>query len=202
MTVTSRLCIFTRYPTPGAAKTRLIPALGPERAAALHARLTERTVAALLACARPVEVWTTGAPASAFREWLCAALGAADLRFCDQGSGDLGARMLRAIGAGPAIVVGSDVPGMTAAHVVRAAALLESHDAVFGPARDGGYWLVGMRRPLPALFAGMPWGTDAVLAETRQRARSHGIAIALADTLDDLDTPDDLARWPDLATCA
>jgi hypothetical protein len=202
MTATSRLCIFTRYPTPGAAKTRLIPALGPERAAALHARLTERAVAALRECARPVEVWTTGAPASAFREWLSFLRCGEDLLFRDQGSGDLGARMLRAVGAGPAIIVGSDVPGMTAAHVARATALLESHDAVFGPARDGGYWLVGMRRPLPALFADMPWGTGAVLAETQQRARSHGIAIALADTLDDLDTPDDLARWPELAACA
>jgi uncharacterized protein len=199
MTAASRLCIFTRFPTPGEAKTRLIPALGAEGAAALHRRLTERAVGELLKCGRPVEVWTTGAPVKAFATWLSSPLREEELVIRDQGAGDLGARMLRAIGEGPAIIVGSDIPGMTAAHVLHAAALLDVADAVFGPATDGGYWLVGMRRPLPPLFADMAWGGAGVLTETRRRAALHGFSVADADMLDDLDTPEDLARWPGLA---
>ena len=192
MTNSSRLIIFTRYPTPGAAKTRLIPAVGPEGAAAVHRRLTERTLATLDATGLQVEVWTTGADTARFADWLGARC------FRRQVEGDLGMRMLGAMGNGPAIIVGSDVPGLTVAHVAKAAALLAAHDAVFGPAGDGGYWLVGMRRPLPALFEAIPWGTGAVMAETRRRAAALGLDIAEVDQLDDLDTPDDLARWPEL----
>lgn len=190
MTAVPRLVIFTRFPEPGKAKTRLIPALGADRAAAVHRRLTERALAAVAATGLAFEVRTTGAPLAAFRGWL------GDLDFVDQGDGDLGARMARAV---PGIVVGSDVPDMTAAHLLRAADLLARRDVVVGPAEDGGYWLVGMRRRVPELFDAMPWGTNAVLAETRRRAALHGIDLAETDTLADLDTPADLARWPEFS---
>lgn len=192
MTVPSRLVLFTRLPVPGEAKTRLIPALGAEGAADLHRRLTERTLEVLDATRLPVEVWTTGGNVAAFRKWL------GDRTFVDQGAGDLGERMLRALGRGPAIVVGSDIPAMQRDNILRAADLLARHEAVFGPASDGGYWLVGTRRPLPVLFEGIEWGRDGVLAETLGRAKAAGIDVALGDELDDLDSADDLLRWPEL----
>lgn len=174
---------------PGQAKTRLIPALGADGAAHLHRRLAERALTVLRETGMHVEVRAAGAPLQAFRDWL------GDVDVAGQGEGDLGARMARAM---PAIVVGSDVPGMTAAHVLAAADLLTRHDVVVGPADDGGYWLIGMRRLVPELFESMPWGTPAVFAETRRRAQALGIDIAEADTLADLDTPEDLLKWPEL----
>lgn len=192
MTASSRLIIFTRYPEPGHAKTRLIPKLGPDGAAQVHRRLTERMLGAARRTGLPFLVAVTGAEPAKFKDWL----GAVDI--VDQGDGELGERMLRAIGEGPSIIVGSDVPGITSAHLLRAAELLEHHDVVIGPAEDGGYWLVGMRRPLPELFDHMAWGSDTVLAETRARARRLGIDLVETDVLSDLDTPEDLARWPAL----
>jgi rSAM/selenodomain-associated transferase 1 len=192
MTFGLRLVLFTRYPAPGKAKTRLIPALGAEGAAALHRRLAERALGTLQHCGLPVEVRTTGAPVDAFERWL------GPRHFIDQGDGDLGARLSAVFNDGPALIVGSDVPAMTAAHVMAAAVLLAGHDIVLGPASDGGYWLIGLKGPAPALFADMPWGTAAVFAETQARAQRLGLDLGLADTLDDLDTPDDLARWPEL----
>jgi rSAM/selenodomain-associated transferase 1 len=191
MTVSSRLVIFTRFPAPGLAKTRLIPLLGADGAARLHKRLTERAVAEAQATGLRLQVRTTGAPPEAFG-WL------GDLDFVDQGEGDLGARMARVFAEGPAMVVGSDIPGMTAAHLLRAATLHERHELVLGPAEDGGYWLIAMKRLLPELFAGIAWGASEVLAETRRRARLLRVHSADADTLRDLDMPYDLAAWPEL----
>ena len=192
MTVRPRLVMFTRFPEPGRAKTRLIPALGAAGAAALHRRLTERTLATLRATAFDVEVWVTGAPLPAFAEWL----GPTTLR--TQGEGDLGARMARALDPAPAIIVGSDLPDLAPAHLAAAAEMLAQDQVAVGPAEDGGYWLLGLPAPAPFLFGAMDWGTDVVLAETLRRLVTHGRPHGLLPTLADLDRPEDLDRFPGL----
>ena len=191
---TPRIVLFTRYPTPGAAKTRLIPALGPARAAALHRTLTERTLAAVRASGLPFEVRTTGAPAAAFAEWL------GDAPCVDQGGGDLGDRLRAAGPPYPTLFIGADAPDLAPGHLRAAADALRDARAVIGPAEDGGYWLLGLAAPRDDLFADMPWGTDAVFARTLRRLERGGVSPVLLPTLADLDRPEDLARWPDLPT--
>jgi len=185
--------LFTRFPEPGRVKTRLIPALGPERAAALHSRLTERALDMLRSAGLPFELRVTGASLARFRAWLGEAV-----PLTDQGEGDLGARLARAARPPPAILVGADIPDLAPFHLHAAAAALRSHPAVIGPATDGGYYLLGLCEPTAFLFDAMPWGTDAVFAITTRRLARHGITPALLEPLSDLDRPEDLARWPDL----
>jgi rSAM/selenodomain-associated transferase 1 len=192
VTASPRLVLFTRFPTPGRAKTRLIPALGAAGAAALHRRLTERALAAIRATGLPHEVRTTGAGAAAVLRWL------GDVPVAPQGRGHLGARMRRAVGEGPAILVGSDIPDLSVELLHGAADALATHPAVIGPAEDGGYWLIGLRAPVPGLFAPMAWGGPTVFAETMARFARAGIEPALLPRLADLDRPEDLARWPGL----
>lgn len=181
MTVPVKL--FARYPTPGRAKTRLIPALGAAGAAALHKAMTERALGEMRASGLPHEVRATGASVAAFRRWLGA------VAVVPQGRGHLGRRMARAT---PGILIGADVPGLTALHLREAADALRRHDVVIGPALDGGYWLIGVATSLPWLFAPMAWGTDIVFAETLRRCRARGIEPALLEALADVDRPEDL----------
>jgi rSAM/selenodomain-associated transferase 1 len=188
-----RLVLFTRYPEPGQAKTRLIPALGAAEAADLHRRLTEATLATLLETGLAVEVWGTGAPVAAFEAWL-----GKHTLIHPQGSGDLGARMDRALQPTPAILVGSDVPGLAASHILQAAAILADGRVALGPAEDGGYYLVGLPGPAQFLFEAMVWSTAGVLAETRRRLEANAVPYAMLPTLADLDRPEDLERFPGL----
>ncbi|WP_093114784.1 TIGR04282 family arsenosugar biosynthesis glycosyltransferase [Salinihabitans flavidus] len=113
-----------------------------------------------------------------------------------QGRGDLGARMarlLRGLPPGPACVIGADIPGITRAHIARTFAALGRHDAVFGPATDGGYWLIGLKRrapPPPGFLRGCRWSTDHALDDSIATLPGH--RIALTDTLADIDTATDL----------
>ena len=188
-----RLVLFTRYPRPGQAKTRLIPALGAIGAAELHRRLTETTLATLLTTGLAVELWVTGAPVAAFEAWL-----GKTIPIQLQDGEDLGARMNRALQPTPAIVVGSDIPSLAAAHIAQAAALLADGKVALGPAEDGGYYLIGLPNPAPFLFEAMIWSTSAVLAQTRRRLEAHAVPYGLLPTLPDLDRPEDLARFPGL----
>ncbi len=190
-----RVALFTRFPEPGRAKTRLIPALGAAGAAALHRRLTERTLATLRATGLPVEVWGTGAPAEAFAAWLGEATA---IRMQD--GGDLGRRMARALDPAPAVVVGSDLPGLAPSHIMAAARLLAEGSVALGPAEDGGYYLIGLTAPAPFLFDAMTWSTDQVLAETLRRLQADGRPYGLLPRLADLDRPADLARFPGLVS--
>ena len=187
-----RIALFARYPTPGAAKTRLIPALGPDRAAGLHRLLVERTLAAMRSSGLAFEVRITGAAAAEFAAWL-----GSDVPLVDQGTGDLGERLVRA--SAPVILIGSDAPDLDAAHLRAAATALGRAAAVIGPAGDGGYWLLGLSRPMPSVFTAMPWGSDAVAGETIARLARDGIDPVRLPMLHDCDRPEDLARWPWLA---
>ncbi len=187
-----RIALFTRYPTPGTAKTRLIPALGADGAAAMHRRLVERTLATVRASGLPFDLRVTGAARERFADWL-----GNDIPLVDQGEGDLGARLARV--AAPMILIGGDAPDVSARHLRAAAMALADAPAVIGPAIDGGYWLLGLREPMPFLFEAMPWGSDAVFAETIARLGARDIEPVRLETLADLDRPEDLARWPELS---
>lgn len=187
----ARLVLFTRYPEPGKAKTRLIPAVGEAGAANVHRQLAERTVAAMRASALEIEIRYTGAEATRFADWL-----GADLSLIAQGDGDLGDRLRAAIGAPPVIFVGADCPDLTADLLREAADALTKHDVVIGPAEDGGYWLIGISARHDWLFTDMSWGTEAVLPETLRRLAEHDIEPKLLPILADCDRPEDLARWP------
>ena len=186
-----RLVLFTRYPEPGKAKTRLIPALGEAGAADIHRQLAERTVETMRASGLAIEIRYTGAEAARFADWL-----GADLSLIEQGDGDLGDRLRAAIAEPPVIFVGADCPDLTADLLREAAAALVEHDVVIGPAEDGGYWLIGVSARHDWLFTDMSWGTEAVLPETLRRLTEHDIEPKLLPILADCDRPEDLARWP------
>jgi rSAM/selenodomain-associated transferase 1 len=187
-----RIAVFARHTAPGRVKTRLSPALPAPLACDLYrAMLADALDGASGAKAEERWVfWAGEGPAEAD----------AGFHSESQRGEDLGARLgdafARMLGEphDRAVVVGSDCPGLTSALVDEAFAALEHCDAVFGPARDGGYYLVALRSPTPALFEGIAWGSARVLEQTRRRAEEHGVSLALLRELPDLDTPDDLVR--------
>jgi rSAM/selenodomain-associated transferase 1 len=182
------IAILAKAPVPGFAKTRLMPAIGAHAAAVLQERLTERTVATARGAALDdITLWC--APDTTHRSFRD--LGVA-LR--PQPDGDLGARMLAAFGARATLVIGTDCPALTPAHLRDAADALATHDVVLIPAEDGGYVLIGARMPHPELFAGMTWSVPSVLAETRARIAARGLRSHELPPLWDIDTEDDLAR--------
>jgi uncharacterized protein len=193
--------VFARAPKPGAAKTRLIPRLGPEGAAGLHARLVERALeTARSAAFGRVELrCDPGIDDDFFR--FCAARYGAELK--DQGPGDLGGRMWSSFDEAlrehaMVVLIGSDCPAMTARHLRHAArALREGHDAVFVPCEDGGYALLGLKRVSAGLFEGIAWGGADVMATTRARLAGLGWRWLELETLWDVDRPEDYQRLLD-----
>lgn len=200
MTSPVRIAILARAPVAGHAKTRLIPALGAQGAARLQRSFTRDA----LGVAREAELgevvlWCAPDATHRFFRALQRTTG---IRCSDQPDGDLGARMLRAAmptsvadEAQSVLIIGTDCPALRPHHLRAAAAALQAVDAVFIPADDGGYVLVGLQRPQPALFTGMTWSTDRVMAETRERAASLALTIRELPTLWDVDTPADLQRF-------
>ena len=182
-----RVSLFTRWPEAGKAKTRLIPMLGAQGAADLHRRLTERTVATVRAAGLALEVRSTGAEPAQFRDWLGVET------VVDQGDGDLGLRLARAAETLPVLLLGADIPGLTPEHLISAVKALSKAPAVIGPAADGGYWLLGLAHAVPGAFGGIAWGTSAVFAATLARLPDDTVQFPV---LSDIDTPEDLARWP------
>ena len=189
------IAVLAKAPVAGFAKTRLVPALGAQRAAELQARLIERAVeTAAGAAVGPVTLWTAPDESHALFAKIRARLGVALAR---QPDGDLGVRMLGAIEAanGSVVVIGTDSPALSREHLRTAADLLRGGtDVVLFPAEDGGYALIGMRQPQAFLFAAMNWGTAEVLEETRRRLRDRGLRWQEPVTLWDVDMPADLDR--------
>lgn len=197
--INCRILVFAKAPTPGAVKTRLTPALGASGAAKLQRQLIARTLRTAVAAGLGTpELWCAPDPEDPFFD-ACAKRHGLGLQ--PQGEGDLGIRMARALASAlaagsPALLIGCDCPVLTP-HYLRqaAAALAEGNDAVFGPAEDGGYVLVGASRLPPAqLFEDIAWGTATVMQTTRARlARANWRWRELA-LLWDLDRPEDLLR--------
>jgi rSAM/selenodomain-associated transferase 1 len=197
----SRLLVFTRAPLAGQVKTRLIPQLGAQGAADFHARLIHRcleTVTRAALC--PVELWCSPSRGEPFFQ-ACRERHAMELH--DQALGDLGERMHAALSsalgrAESAVLIGTDIPSLDAADLDAALqALQQGRDAVVGPARDGGYYLIGLKHANRRLFDQMPWGTPAVFQETATRLRQFGMDWLRLREHGDVDTPEDFRRLPE-----
>lgn len=189
------VAVLAKAPLPGFAKTRLVPALGADGAAAFQERLIARAATVASAAAiGPVTLWATPHENHPAFRALHARLGVALAR---QPDGDLGTRMLAAITAtnGPGLVIGTDCPALTPDHLRRAADTLRGgSDVVVFPAEDGGYVLIGMRAPEPSLFSNMRWSLPDVMAETRGRLALLGRTWQEPISLWDVDLPVDLDR--------
>ena len=195
--------ILARYPRLGEVKTRLSPALGDDAALDLYGDLVRqavRSARALVATREAhVELRTDAAFPRAARDWL----GFSDISYRYQGEGDLGQRIEIAFaeafgrGAEHVVVIGADCPRLRAAHLRDALRRLDGADVVLGPATDGGYYLVALRREsamssVPALFHDVEWGADTVLARTQERAEAASLSWVLTEMLPDVDRPEDV----------
>ena len=183
-----RIIIFVKAPRPGFVKTRLAATMGSENACDAYCKLV-RTLLDNLAELPHVELRYTPYDAeSEISQWLCEGWAAVP-----QGEGDLGERMHRAIAEArcPAIVIGSDCPGIKMTDIRSAHEALAKHDVALGPAVDGGYWLIGLRAPCPALFNDIQWSTNNVLDETLARSKKAGLSVYLLRELADVDTAED-----------
>lgn len=199
--MTERLIIFTRYPRPGKAKTRLIPALGAEGAATLQRQMTEHTLAQVrnLASSISIEIWFADGDRSAqgqMQNWL-----GSEWVYQSQGEGDLGDRLITAsqtafaTGMERVVIIGTDCPGLDADRLTQAFQALQDHDLVLGDATDGGYYLIGLRRSIPELFKGINWSTSAVRQQTVAIANQLKLTVAHLPALSDIDYPGDLPIW-------
>lgn len=201
--MSSALAVFAKAPVAGLAKTRLAAALGADGAAALAARLLEHTLAvATSAGFDHVELCAAPDATHPVLQALVARHARDRLATSRQGEGDLGARMERALARllcdhDVALVIGSDAPALDARRLDAARRALLDHDAVFVPALDGGYALVGLRRPAPSLFADIAWSSADVMAQTRSRTRAAGLRWCELDAVADIDEPADLVHLPD-----
>jgi uncharacterized protein len=194
------LIVFTRYPAPGQAKTRLIPALGKVGAATVHRQMTEHILLQVrkLRSNRGVSISIhfDGDSCEQMQDWL-----GADLVYQPQVNGDLGLRMMRSIegafqaGIDRVVLIGTDCPGLNAELLGKAFQQLQTHDLVLGPAFDGGYYAIGMRYFIPELFVNISWSTDRVLLQTVEIANRLNLAVDYLPFLADVDRPEDLPVW-------
>jgi rSAM/selenodomain-associated transferase 1 len=195
--MTRHLVIFARAPQFGRVKRRLARDIGTAEATRFYRATLDRQIGTLSRDPRWT-VWLFVTPDTETRHaaWRGAI---PSQRVRSQGRGDLGQRMLlpfRILPPGPVVLVGSDIPAMRPSHITHAFQQLGRNELVFGPASDGGYWLIGSRRrrPMPlGLFAGVRWSTEYALADTRDNV-PLSVSVGEADTLDDVDTADDLRR--------
>jgi rSAM/selenodomain-associated transferase 1 len=194
--------VFAKAPQAGYAKTRLVPVLGAQGAARLQRGMIARTLQMLSdSTSWPLQLWC--APDCSHSLFQCRA---DDPRISlhRQTGRDLGERMQRALAYAlrsceRAILVGTDCPGLQADDLREAVSALENgYDAVFGPALDGGYYLVGLGRDLPYLFDGIAWGSDRVMQQSRERLAAAGFRWHELQVRRDLDRPDDLAHYSTL----
>ncbi len=193
-----RIIIFTRYPQPGKVKTRLIAHLGAAGAARIHKEMTEQLIHRiepdLPAEDTILQIFYSGASLAQMQQWL-----GKSCSFIPQQGDGLGQRMKHAFAdadrPGRTILIGSDCPEVDTAIIRTGLEKLTSHDLVLGPAADGGYYLIGLKRPATPLFDDIDWGTGRVLAQTLVKAESLGLTIALLPVLHDIDRPEDLVHY-------
>lgn len=185
------LLIFGKTPEPGQVKTRLAASIGDYRAVQVYRQLlyytfdiAERTGVYVMACFPQKDQNTLDAvPYSGFYQ---------------QVAGDLGQKMSAAfehafaLGHQKVVVIGSDCADLNSSHLEQAFEQLNHKDLVIGPAKDGGYYLLGMNKPHPYLFENIPWSTDAVLDSTMKKILDTSLTFHLLEELSDIDTLEDL----------
>ena len=201
-TCSRQLIVMARWPAPGRCKRRLAQELGAARAAQIQARLTVHTLAAAREARQghglELVLAVEGLGSRAARRWGQAQ--GAD-RTVLQGRGALGLRMQRQFqraareGASQMVLIGSDLPQLEASDLSAAFTVLGQRRGVLGPALDGGYWLIGLRRPEPELLAGIDWGSALVLEQTVAAMARRGLEPELLSRRGDLDWARDLLPW-------
>ncbi len=192
MSIGATVIVMLKEPLPGRVKTRLAQGIGEAAALRIYERLLRITAEALQECPAEVLVMVAGTrfPKEAFPLEPCT--------WAFQEGDDLGARMQQAFrtafarGADRALIIGTDLPGLSKALVLEALEALEKHPAVLGPTVDGGYYLLGLHDPMPPVFHEMPWSTDQVAQRTRERLRAQDLDWHELAVQRDLDTPEDL----------
>jgi rSAM/selenodomain-associated transferase 1 len=219
--IKKRLIIFTRYPVPGKTKTRLIPALGEQGAADLHSRMAEYTLLNLLTlgCDQSLEIgiYYSGGDRTLMQNWLDPIISSfsenhshsrINLIFYHAQMGeDLGKRMQGAFENGfknkieKIIIIGTDCPDLSPHLIEETFWALNSQDVVLGPARDGGYYLIGLSQSFPMLFNDIDWGSDRVLAQTKKIIEQEQLSVYDLPVLTDVDRPDDLYIWQSKKVC-
>ncbi|KAF5830260.1 nucleotide-diphospho-sugar transferase [Dunaliella salina] len=204
-------CIFVRFPAPGKVKTRLAAGVGPAAACAFYRACASYTIQ--LVCrhssAHVAIYYSSGDKEADILEWV-ASLGLQPTKLRSQSTDPcLGVKIRLALeqelavpGVTKALVLGSDIPGLTKAVLEAAVDALDTHEVVLGPAVDGGFYLLGTRGPQvePSLFEGIEWSTSSVLEKVLQKATAAGLRVAPLNTLpvlQDIDTLDDLRAWKD-----
>lgn len=194
--VTAEILMFLKAPRPGAVKTRLAAAVGEKDACAIYRQLADRQIGSLpMDCSVSI-VYDPPDSETEMKEWL-----GDRFRFEAQAPGALGARMESATrgafdrGAEWVILIGGDCPELGAEDFEKCLARLRSgDDVVIGPASDGGYYLFGLSRFDPRLFADIPWSTTEVLRASEERLRSIGYRWSLLAEKEDVDDPPSLER--------
>ena len=191
------LIIFTRYPEPGKTKSRLIPILGEKGAANLHRHMTEKTLITVreLQALDPlsIEVRFTGGNLDVMQNWL-----GSDLIYDAQCFGNLGDRMRNAFETAfheeknHIIMIGTDCPFLTVDILIQGFKALEDHAVVLGPAKDGGYYLIGLNHYIPELFQDIPWGSANVFQKTINYCQTLNLSVSELPLLSDIDRPEDL----------
>jgi rSAM/selenodomain-associated transferase 2/rSAM/selenodomain-associated transferase 1 len=191
------LIVMTRLPREGRNKTRLIPALGPSGATAMHGRLARHAVGrassyAMMHPGTSLEVHLEGGSPDEGCAWL------GDVECIAQHPGGLGQRMQAAAdrafkrGAKRVVIIGTDCPSLDEPTLSEAFDALDKNDAVYCPAADGGYVLVGLSKSFPQLFDGIAWGESTVLEQSLKAARDSFLKVAMLEVREDVDTPADL----------
>lgn len=195
------LIIFAKYPEPGKVKNRLAAELGTGEAVRVYAACAEKVLAAAASAGSAAGYDTAIAcwPPKKLHEmtrWLDPGI---PIRA--QRGADLGSRMQHAFAEGfsaghkKIAIIGTDCPAVTQELICRAFALLDSRDAAIGPAADGGYYLIGLRRPVSVIFENIPWSTGRVLSLTLERLAGSSMTCGLLPQLVDIDRPEDLEYY-------
>ncbi|MFC2038189.1 TIGR04282 family arsenosugar biosynthesis glycosyltransferase [Chloroflexota bacterium] len=196
---TTSLVVFIRFPHTGKVKSRLARTLGPEKAARLYLLCAQQTVSELDKAADGVRKYLSISDKNdedRIRDWT-----GSGFKLISQSEGDIGQRLencfddLLKESPGKVIITASDVPDLSAEMMNEAVSALDNNDIVIGPCNDGGYYLIGMKRPHAELFRGIPWSTESVLDETIAIASSLGLSVSRLASLRDIDTEDDLKEW-------
>lgn len=185
------LAVYGKAPVSGRVKTRLAATIGADAACAFYKACAEHVVQAVGGSAWQVHVWTSSADdVDQVAAWL------SHPTYAQVGStlGDRMAHTMAAYTPHACVIIGSDTPDIDASTIDAAFTALQSNDVVLGPAYDGGYYLIGMQRPLPALFTDIEWSTSRVLTQTLHAAQSIGATVHMLPVMRDIDTVDDL-QW-------